>query len=114
LEVRLAEVRLVEVRLAEVRLNKRLFRPPDVPDVDALPEEFEVLWIRIVRPYLTSRRHHGLMARWVAMASSRWPHATYSARVARAHDVDQTGPKETGDEQPDRQSVDHATPSATV
>jgi hypothetical protein len=44
-EVRLAEVRPADVRLCQVRNNRGLFRPPSVPDADALLEEFEVLWV---------------------------------------------------------------------
>jgi hypothetical protein len=42
---RAIEVRPDEVRPAEVRLNRRLLVPLSVPDIDALSEEFEMLWI---------------------------------------------------------------------
>ena len=39
------EVRAVEVRFAEVRFNRGLFHPPDIPSIDALLEEIEMLWV---------------------------------------------------------------------
>ena len=42
-EIHVIEVHLSEVCLVEVWTNERLFRPPSVPDIDALPEEFEML-----------------------------------------------------------------------
>ena len=48
---RFADVRLDEVRLAEVaafaEVRQRFFRPPCVPNRDALPEEVEMLWLAI-------------------------------------------------------------------
>jgi hypothetical protein len=40
-KVRPPEVRPPEVRPAEVCVNERFLEPPGIPDVDALPEDFE-------------------------------------------------------------------------
>jgi hypothetical protein len=58
-EVRHAEVRHAEVRPAQAWTGGRLFGSPRVPNLDALPEEIEMLWIGhcVALPQPTSRRH---------------------------------------------------------
>jgi hypothetical protein len=44
-EIRAGEVRSAEIGLAEARKNRGFFRPPSIPNIDAPPEEFAMLYL---------------------------------------------------------------------